>query len=868
MDKVKPTESDLKQISPEHATNLLDIAQAEKHVWLKQAASEFGSTIAATVSGAASWSLLDRSKFGIAGKLIATAGSSAISKYLVKAGLETSFLEQENRTFSKADLAWGAVDGFVGLAAAKTEAQISEKLRTNLGYKYAGRSLGPEQALEVGSKVLESSAKERILSHAVRGTGAGFVGSLGWSSSHALYDHRANLDSAKGWTDLAKDVSFNTVIGTALGLGLSTTISSVANGKEIAGYLRSKMQSDKALTKIDVLHFNDMHSALLGKEASLPQLATRAKELSAQSTAAGRNPVLFELGDNYSGNVIAGSTKLGYVETKAVEMMKPHGTVPGNHVADVGLGNVDVDGWVANIRKLASETNREMPALASNIELPLHPGIIGKDGIYKPYRILELNSANAKDKIGLIGLVTKELEDAGEGAIKYLDAQESARNAIAELNAQGVKKVVVLSHLGRAEDIALAQNVKGISAIVGAHSHDIEPLPFWIKNMQSGADVPIAQAGSKAQWLGEMNLALRADGTADKFKSGGRLHEIHAGIEPDKQIRSYVQSEVGQVASLESRQYDVKIKDAISMHGLRGQTGEQTPLGVLISKALVEQTNAHLPELNAARQALGKPAIQPIALMLKHTGDIKEGFTPGATNHLKLSNTFLNTGTPERELNELTVARFTGAQLKGALNFGVHDLPPAAVQETSLASRLIGNTRRFFSEQAKPDFYDYTGNYIQTEGIKYSFDRSLRPGQRVLSVEVLDRQTGKYLPLDENKTYDVLTLFHPIEKWGKRGMITNNPAEPLFNDPLNWAFGRQVTEGVRNFVSAQPIPLSQVDLLAKYLSGKGTIANKQYLSPMTIRDLTPRAWEPSVRPGFYSTLPIAALNASATDRKQ
>ncbi len=856
------TDKSQTQANLEVNKKLLDDSVPDKNIWLKQAASEFSGTIAATIAGAASWSVIDRSKYGLAGKILVTAVGSGITKFGVKGAMETALLKSEDRTISAADLAWGAVDGFAGVAASKVESKVAKSFTRNLGFKYAGKTLGPEQAFEVGSKVLDSSLQERLLSHALRGSTGGFVGSGMWSTAHALYDHRNELGSAQGLGKVVKDISINTAIGTAFGLGLSTGISGIANAREIGSYTKAAWQGERGLTRVDVLHFNDMHSALIGQEASLPQLATKAAALRESSANAGRNPLLFELGDNYSGNVVAGSTKLGYVETKAIEMMKPHGTVPGNHVADVGLGNVDVDGWVKNIRQLANETKREMPAVMTNIELPGHPGIVGKDGIYKPYRVIEIAGPQGKDKVGIIGLVTKELEDMAEGSVVYRDAQDSARKAISELNSQGVNKVIVLSHLGRAEDVALAQNVKGISAILGAHSHDIEPLPFWVKNVQNGSEVPISQAGSKAQWLGEMNLAFKADGSVDKFRSGGKLHEINAAIEPDLGIRNYIQSEIGDVAKLEAIQYQVQIKEPISTHGLRGQSGEQTPLGTLISRALRDQTNAHLPEINAVREAAGQAPIKNVSIVMKHTGDIKEGFTPGDTNHLKLSNTFLNTGSIERELNELTVARMTGDQIRGALNFAVHDLPPATVAPSSLGDRIKANTSRFFSEAPKPEFYDYTGNFVQTEGLRYAFDRSRPAGHRITSIEVLDQQSGKFVPIENGKKYDVLTLFHPIEKWGKRGIITNDPKDPRFLQADNWAFGKYHSAAdARVLVDAQPIRLSQVDLLAKYLVEKGSIKNGDFKASSNIKDLTPKVWQPEVRPGIYSTVPLSLQNA-------
>ncbi|MBX9719819.1 MAG: hypothetical protein K2X81_00350, partial [Candidatus Obscuribacterales bacterium] len=512
---------------------LLQDAQPSKSaIAFNKAVAEFSGTLSAGVVGTAAYSLLPKG-VSLPVRLMAAAAGGSVAKFGVKGGLELGLLNEDQRTSSASDLAWGALDGLSGVAASAAEKYATKTLTTNLGFRYAGTAIGKSTALQVGEKVLEGSIYERIKQNSLRGMVAGFAGSLVYSTPHSLSDNFSKLDTANGWIETGKEIGINTAFGTAFGFLLSGTITTAANGKEIYGYTKAAVQGNKGVTQVDMLHFNDLHSSLVGERATLPQIATKADELRAAAESKGGKALLFDLGDNYSGNVVAGFTDVGYVETAAIQKMKVDAFVPGNHVADVAFGDADVVAWARNMERIKNEAGRELPAIATNISVPEVPGLVGPNGVYKPYRIVE--AANGK-KIGLIGTITKDLEDGSNGAVVYSNAKVEAEKAIAELNKQGIKEVVVLSHMGRAEDVALAQSLNGkVAAIIGAHSHDIEPVPIWVRGL-SGNDIPVVQAGSKGGWLGELNLSFKADGTADKFRTFGRLHEIGPNIKPNQEI--------------------------------------------------------------------------------------------------------------------------------------------------------------------------------------------------------------------------------------------------------------------------------------------------------------------------------------------
>jgi 2',3'-cyclic-nucleotide 2'-phosphodiesterase/3'-nucleotidase/5'-nucleotidase len=59
-----------------------------------------------------------------------------------------------------------------------------------------------------------------------------------------------------------------------------------------------------------------------------------------------------------------------------------------------------------------------------------------------------------------------------KGLIEVGDPRQAAEGFVKKLrNEEKVDLVVILSHLGHDEDVKIAEKVKGIDLIVGAHSH-------------------------------------------------------------------------------------------------------------------------------------------------------------------------------------------------------------------------------------------------------------------------------------------------------------------------------------------------------------------------------------------------------------
>ena len=190
------------------------------------------------------------------------------------------------------------------------------------------------------------------------------------------------------------------------------------------------------------------------------------------------------------------------------------------------LGNHEFDRGSAAIADYLQWAN--FPIISSNIQF------FGEAAIAQrvPTRLIkEVNG----ERIGIIGLTTETTPQTtlDVGQVKFLDAQASAEREVAALSAQGVDKIVLLSHLGYAQDLMLARAVKGIDIIVGGHSHtllgstaSLTPLglvpqgPYPTEVLApDGARVLVLQAWKWGQMLGRLDARFDASGHISGYTS-------------------------------------------------------------------------------------------------------------------------------------------------------------------------------------------------------------------------------------------------------------------------------------------------------------------------------------------------------------
>lgn len=266
---------------------------------------------------------------------------------------------------------------------------------------------------------------------------------------------------------------------------------------------------------IQIITFNDFHGSLTedtreGRNAGMVKMMAAIRELK----AAHPNTIVVSGGDNYQGSAMS---NLLYGKPVS-EMMKNMGVVAsavGNHEFDWGTE------WMTTWSKEGG-----FPFLASNIyDTATNEPVKWA----QPYVMVEEKGV----KIAFIGLAHPDTATLTKAqyvdGLEFRDPVKAAQTWIDFLKAgkaeEGTPDVIIaLSHLdsfqnketkaisGSLEDVA--QNVKGIDAIVSAHSH--QEVVGSINN------VPIVQAKAYGRLLGVLTLTLE----------DGKVKSIEPSVDP------------------------------------------------------------------------------------------------------------------------------------------------------------------------------------------------------------------------------------------------------------------------------------------------------------------------------------------------
>ncbi len=230
----------------------------------------------------------------------------------------------------------------------------------------------------------------------------------------------------------------------------------------------------------------------------------------------------------HSGDIIEGTiwtSKFGgLADCDAMNALQFDAMVLGNHEFSKGPDEA------------ANLVNRiKFPVLAANLDVSREPALAGK---VQPYTTVTFEG----QKIGIIGLITPDtafLDYPGKNIV-FLPVEDTARKYIAELNDQGINKIVVLSHLGYESDVSLAKDVPGIDIIVGGHSHTFMGGPeFQQIGLQpempypteltgpAGDKVLIVHAWDNNQMLGQIKLNFDDKGKIESYTASPFIYSTN-----------------------------------------------------------------------------------------------------------------------------------------------------------------------------------------------------------------------------------------------------------------------------------------------------------------------------------------------------
>ncbi|CAA6805984.1 MAG: 2',3'-cyclic-nucleotide 2'-phosphodiesterase (EC / 5'-nucleotidase (EC [uncultured Sulfurovum sp.] len=117
-----------------------------------------------------------------------------------------------------------------------------------------------------------------------------------------------------------------------------------------------------------------------------------------------------------------------------------------------------------------------------------------------PYLIKEIDGV----KVGFFTIMTENLlMVTSEKKVKFLSKNiETSEKMIKLLRAKGANVVVLISHIGYKNDIALAKQVKGIDLIFGGHSH------HYVKKMGHIGKTSLVNGGEQGTFIVKVDIPL------------------------------------------------------------------------------------------------------------------------------------------------------------------------------------------------------------------------------------------------------------------------------------------------------------------------------------------------------------------------
>ena len=458
--------------------------------------------------------------------------------------------------------------------------------------------------------------------------------------------------------------------------------------------------------RLTILHINDLHARFepINKYNSgcsqednaagecfggAARVKTGIDQRREALAAEDRNVLTLDAGDQFQGSLFYTQYK-GQLAAELMNMVGFDAMAVGNHEFDDGPEVLS-----AFIDKV------EFPVLFANTDLAKEPLLNGK---VAPYTIKEVGG----EKIGIIGLLAEDTDETSSpGAnVPFIRAEEVLPGLIEELTAEGVDKIVALSHMGLGRDKQIAAAVDGIDVIVGGHSHSLlsnsiegaeGPYPTMVAS-PDGTEVPIVQAFAYSKYLGELELTFDDDGKVTA--ATGDVITLDASIPEDEAIVARIE-EAG--APLEELKSKLVGEAAAPIDGERENCrAKECEMGVLVTDAMLDRVKD-----------------QGVTIAIQNGGGLRASIDAGPITMGEVL-----TVLPFQ--NTLATFELTGAGIIKALENGVGQIEEGA------------------------------GRFPQVAGLRYSLDLKAEPGQRISEV-MAAQEDGSFAPLDEAATYLVVS---------------------------------------------------------------------------------------------------------------
>ncbi|QYA43609.1 5'-nucleotidase C-terminal domain-containing protein [Macrococcoides bohemicum] len=450
-------------------------------------------------------------------------------------------------------------------------------------------------------------------------------------------------------------------------------------------------------SSVKILHTNDMHGRLDAEDGRVIGMA-KVKTIKDKE----QPTLMFDSGDAFQGLPLSNFSK-GADMAKAMNAVGYDAMTVGNHEFDFGFDTA------MNYKKLLN-----FPILSSNVY---------KDGksVYAPSAIIEKNGK----KYGVIGVTTPETATKTHPnniiGVSFLDPVASVTAEMKKLQGK-VDAFIILSHLGidtttkeawRGDNLAtkIAGNKdfkNNAIVILDGHSHSV------IENGELKNTVMLAQTGTALANIGKVTFDLQ-DKVARNMKATMIKEADTKEVTQDATVKSIVDTAKDNFGKATS---EVVFYNPAQLQGERNHVRtRETNLGNAIADAM------------EAYSVNGFDAAGDFAIT--NGGGIRASIE---------GNKDVTIGDIIKVLpfgNTITQINVNGSDVK-------------AMFEHALSAPVV--------EKDGKTGLDANGAFLHiSKSIKVHYDMTKPAGERVYAIEVFNKKTNKFEPLNNTKTYKVVT---------------------------------------------------------------------------------------------------------------
>ncbi|KLV03331.1 5'-nucleotidase [Photobacterium aquae] len=300
--------------------------------------------------------------------------------------------------------------------------------------------------------------------------------------------------------------------------------------------------------KLTIAHINDTHSHFEPSSISLqlpsdviePEMSVYAscggfsrvssavKDIQRQALLQSRSFVFLHAGDCFQGTLYFSLYK-GVANAELLNAIGIDAMALGNHELD--MGNEPVADFMDQVN---------FPLLAGNWDLSGE--LVGKaNPLSRKNNVLAYDAEQQcarswihdveGEPVAVFGLAIENMAGIAnpDPDTFFHNVTDVAKRTVTALHRAGINKIIVLSHLGYERDLELAEEVDGIGAIIGGHSHtmqgDFTNLGYGVTDsyarMVKGTCV--VQAGCNALALGQLHIDFAADGSVESVSGTNQL---------------------------------------------------------------------------------------------------------------------------------------------------------------------------------------------------------------------------------------------------------------------------------------------------------------------------------------------------------